>query len=165
MTESKADAADTKDETKGSTDENKTSSTTKAPRKPRKPVVKTTSANDTQVPAPSVAAAATATPANADAPVNAREAADFGPFQDTAPPVGPAVEALQENLDTTADFDAKDVPFTHVEGDIYVAVRQQNQRNVVDIAVAGEVNSAKTLAPYQIKALHKALGEVLKKLK
>lgn len=134
--------------------------------KPEPGSVKTsTDPDDTQVPAPAVSGAATANPDNANAPQKASEVADFGPFQDTAPPVGAAVEVIHDEIDTTIDFEAKDVPFTIVEGDIYVAVRQHNNRNVVDIAVAGEVNSAKTLAPYQIKALEKALAKVNAKSK
>lgn len=163
-TTSKAAAA--KNDKSTSDDAAKTGEDVVTTPKPAAGSVKTsTDANDTQVPAPTVAGIATASPENADAPATAGDVEDFGPFQDTAPPVGAAVDAIQDEIDTTVDFNIKDVPLTVTEGDIYVAVRQHNQRNVVDISVAGEVNSAKTIAPYQAKLLLKALQKVVKKIK
>ena len=87
------------------------------------------------------------------------------PFQDTAPPVGAALDAVTdtEAIDTTVDFPTTEA-FTEIEGDVQVAVRQQNQRNIVEVSTVGWVGPGMQYAPYQAKLLIKALEKVVKKL-
>jgi hypothetical protein len=91
---------------------------------------------------------------------------EFGPFKDTAPPVGAALDATTDpdNIDTSLDFPDTSA-FTETVGDVVVAVRQHNSRNVVEIAPAGWTGPGQVFAPYQAKLLHQALGKVVKKLK
>lgn len=89
---------------------------------------------------------------------------DLGPFEDNATPVGAALEATLEEVDYTIDFES-DEAFTVTKGDVFVAVRQINQRNVVEVAPAGWVGPGQIFAPYQIAFLEKALAEVKKKLR
>lgn len=94
------------------------------------------------------------------------EAPAGDPFIDAAPPVGAALEKLTEpeEIDVTVDFPTTEA-FTITEGDVQVAVVQVNQRNIVQIAPAGWVGPGQVFAPYQAKLLHKALGQLIKKLK
>lgn len=85
---------------------------------------------------------------------------DFGPFQDNAPPVGPALDATRETVNTKADFDEKDVPITVSKGDVVVAVRVHNNRNIVEIAPQGWTGPGQIFAPYQVELLIQALREV-----
>jgi hypothetical protein len=98
----------------------------------------------------------------AEAVVRQGSKGDFGPFQDTAPAVGAALSAAQGAIDTGIDFDDEHVPLTIVEGDVTVAVKVINQRNVVDVAPTGWSGGGQIFAPYQVKHLIKALQQVEK---
>lgn len=107
----------------------------------------------------------TLTAGEVDAVATNAAAGEFGPFKDVAPPVGAALDATTEpdNIDTTLDFDSN-AAFTETVGDVVVAVRQHNNRNIVEIAPAGWTGPGQVFAPYQAKLLHQALGKVVKKL-
>jgi len=98
-------------------------------------------------------------------PTASAPAASNDPFTDTAPPVGLALELTTEPaaIDTTLDFLDTD-PFTITKGDVVVAKRPHNGRNVVEVAPAGWVGPGQVFAPYQAKLLHDALGELIEKL-
>lgn len=126
---------------------------------------------------PSASAPAVATEAfadHSDTTLAAGEAADlrdkkggYGPFTDTAPPVGAALDVLTDNGDAAAvfDFDVADVPFTVVEGDVQVSVRENHGRAIVEVSPAGWVGPGQVFGANQVPALYKALGQVKGKLK
>lgn len=121
--------------------------------------------------APAVAAEASA--ANSETTLTAAEVAKvetseggFGPFQDTAPPAGAALETVLDSAsDTAYDFNPSDVPFTEIVGDVQLAVRQHNGRNVVEVSQVGWVGPGVTLGAYQIRHLAAAARKVAQKLR
>lgn len=145
--------------------------TTKAPAKPAATKSAAEGENLPSASAPAVAAEAQAkkdetTLTSTEAQELENKDGGFGPFQDTARPVGAALEATTESdkIDTTVDFDSTEA-FTVTEGDVVVAVRQHNQRNIVEVAPAGWNGGGQIFAPYQAKLLLKALQKVVKKIK
>lgn len=154
MTESKADTA-----------------TTKAPAKPA--ATKSAAENENLPSASAPAVASEAQAKTSDTTLTAGEVdkiedskGGLGPFQDTARPVGAALEATTapDSIDTDADFETTEA-FTVTEGDVVVSVRQHNNRNIVEVSPAGWNGPGQIFAPYQAKLLHKALGQVVKKVK
>ena len=104
--------------------------------------------------------------------LSAQEATDIvkptgetDPFQDVAPPVGAALDAVvdPDAIDTTVDFPTTEA-FTEIEGDVQVSVRQQNNRNIVELSTVGWTGPGQVIAPYQAKLMIKALERVVKKL-
>lgn len=91
---------------------------------------------------------------------------DLGPFQDTAPPTGAALDETidEDEIDTTVDFPAGEA-FTEVVGDVQVSVREHNQRNIVEITPVGWVGPGQVFAPYQVKLLAAALNKAAKRLR
>lgn len=89
---------------------------------------------------------------------------EFGPFQDTATPVGSALEATTEPdaIDLTLDFE-DETSFTETAGDVFAAKRSHFGRNIVEVGIQGWTGPGFTFAPYQAKLLHEALGKLLKK--
>lgn len=161
MADTKADTATTK------------KAETKAAAKPAPKATATKSAQESEslpgASAPAVAAEAQAkksetTLTSTEAQDLVSKDGDFGPFRDNAPPTGAALDATTDEVDTSVDF-RDNVPFTATEGDVYVAVREHNQRNIVEIAPAGWTGPGQVFAPYQVKSLIKALQEVQKGIK
>ena len=164
MTESKADTASTQ----------KADAKPAATKATAKPTATKSAAENENLPsasAPAVASEAqaklsetTLTAGEVDKIENSK--GGLGPFQDTARPVGAALDATTDpdSIDTNVDFESNEA-FTVTEGDVLVAVREHNNRNIVEVVPVGWQGPGQVFAPYQAKLLHKALGKVIKKLK
>lgn len=164
MAETKADTASTQKADSKSAE-------TKAPAKPR--AAKSAAENENLPSASAPAVASEAQAARSETTVTAGEVdkienskGGLGPFQDTARPVGAALEATiaPDSIDTNVDF-ADNEAFTVTEGDVVVAVREHNNRNIVEVVPVGWQGPGQIFAPYQAKLLHQALGKVIAKLK